>query len=505
MTLEKKISVLKSISEIAPENVSAEDEQEEKMFSSFLPLRSYNKLADTKVFLITGGRGAGKSKLFHVLTSNGGLDHVISEPDRKRYTKLHKAVVLIGYQSKGREGKKFPSKNIFDKYAKMKDEEQITCLWGGLLCSVLLKNFLHEKEFEDIAQTFLDKCQIDSLCQFSHMPEEWLSWMIINLEKWEAFLDSCDNYFNGKKEQIFIAYDELDRICSGYKELFFYIRGLLSFWFTHNNRWENLKTKIFLRSDLYNSKALHFADSSKMRAYHLELQWDSLSLYRLLVKRLANSGNEIAVEYLEKVPGLLDSKKQGVLGYIPGDSEDVMKEFVNKIIGRYMGKDPKRGISYSWVPNHIQDANGEISPRPFLKCFMFAAMELCGHEEEVEKLEGDRLISSTSLQGAITKVSKDRVNELILEEYGWLEVLSRRLNGQTMLMERTEFLKYLFPENWPENERETLPGTTPDELMEALENLGIFFETKDGRVNAPEIYLHGFGLKRRGGIKRPQR
>lgn len=99
MTLEEKVSILKSISEIVPENAAAEDEDEKDMFSSFLPLRSYSKLADTKVFLITGGRGAGKSKLFHVLTSNGGLEHVLSESDRKRYTKLNKAVFLAGSQS----------------------------------------------------------------------------------------------------------------------------------------------------------------------------------------------------------------------------------------------------------------------------------------------------------------------------------------------------------------------------------------------------------------------
>lgn len=34
--------------------------------------------------------------------------------------------------------------------------------------------------------------------------------------------------------------------------------------------------------------------------------------------------------------------------------------------------------------------------------------------------------------------------------------------------------------------------------------LGIVMETPDNRVNVPEIYLHGFGLKRKGGIRRPK-
>ena len=40
--------------------------------------------------------------------------------------------------------------------------------------------------------------------------------------------------------------------------------------------------------------------------------------------------------------------------------------------------------------------------------------------------------------------------------------------------------------------------------MEVLMTLGIVMKTADERVNIPEIYLHGFGLKRKGGIKRPK-
>ena len=40
------------------------------------------------------------------------------------------------------------------------------------------------------------------------------------------------------------------------------------------------------------------------------------------------------------------------------------------------------------------------------------------------------------------------------------------------------------------------------EIFDMLLTLGIIMETNDGRVNVPEIYLYGFGLKRKGGIKR---
>ena len=48
------------------------------------------------------------------------------------------------------------------------------------------------------------------------------------------------------------------------------------------------------------------------------------------------------------------------------------------LIGRYIGASPKKGDSYSWVPNHLQDANGDLAPRSFLKCYACAAkVKMC--------------------------------------------------------------------------------------------------------------------------------
>lgn len=429
--------------------------------------------------------------------------YVLNESDKMRYTRLGKAVFLTGYQASGRESKYFPSKLICDDYVKAQDDKKMACFWGGLLCSVLLQKYFEDQKIQENKETFLGEKQAECLCSFSSMPEKWLPWMEENQEKWETFLDRCDDCFNYLNIKVFIAYDELDRICSRYKDLFLYIRSLLNFWFTHNNRWQNLKAKIFLRSDLYDSRSLHFTDSSKMRAYRLELQWDSVSLYRLLIKRLANSGNENAVAYLLSIRDLLPDKKERI-GYLPTDSECGLKAFVEKMIGRYMGKVPKRGISYNWVPNHIQDANGEVSPRAFLKCFVFAVLEQQRNKKELEELEDDHLLHPSRLQGALAEVSRDRVRELVEDEYIWLETLSRRLDGQSMLMNKTAFLQYLAIENWSDKDQEVLPATSPEELLDALEGLGIFYETEDGRINTPEIYLHGFGLKRRGRNQTPE-
>ena len=73
---EEKYELLQCIADCVPENGAAEDE--ENLLQNFLPLRSYSKLANPKVFLITGGRGTGKTELFHILTSCDGFSVSIS-------------------------------------------------------------------------------------------------------------------------------------------------------------------------------------------------------------------------------------------------------------------------------------------------------------------------------------------------------------------------------------------------------------------------------------------
>lgn len=499
MTIEQKVSILEVMSNCVPPNASGEDEQ--NLVQNFLPLRSYSKLADDKVFLITGGRGAGKTELFRILTSHDGLSHVISENDKRRYTNLRKTCFIVGYIAKGEGSHIFPTSNVCTKWIKSKSTEEVLSFWAGMLFISLLHHFQEDTEIEGTVKRYLGEDAYVLLKESYMEISQWWELIYSLEEKWESCLAALDELLRNREEQIFFTYDELDRICTNYSELFLYIRGLLSFWFIHNDRFSNIKAKIFLRSDLYNAKALQFVDSSKMRSYRLELKWDSLSLYRMLVKRLANAESTETIRYLQGITGLLLPDKKDGLGYLPSDSEEVFRNFIDKVIGKYMGKTPKRGVSYAWVPNHIQDGNGELAPRPFLKCFAFAAEELLAHKDEIERLEEDRLISPTRLQGALSEVSQDRVDELTKEEYQWLQSLIARLRGKTMLMEKDEFLAMLKPEYWEENE---VPGRTDSEIFSILLTLGIIMETNDGRVNVPEIYLYGFGLKRKGGIKRPK-
>ena len=501
MDLQEKIEILQQIGNCVSENGAAENE--ENVLQNFLPLRDYNKLAEDRVFLITGGRGTGKTELFRILTSCNGLNFIINECDKKRFQNIQNAEFIIGYIASGDGAKQFPSQSICSRWIENKSSMDINAFWTGLVCGVVVRKYHDVPEIMKLMNEYLESELKDILLKSNSQLSKWWELVLEKEETCMTFLDEVDAYFQKCGKHIYITYDELDRICSNYKDLFGFIKGLLNFWYEYNNRFTNIKAKIFLRSDLYNSKALQFVDASKLRAYHLELKWDTISLYRLLVKRIANSGSEVALRYLSEIPQLL-KEKSDELGCLPCDSEQALHDFTDKLIGKYMGKTPKKGKSYSWVPNHIQDANGELTPRPFLKCFSFASNEMIKHSDELNDLKEDHLLVPTYLQGALVTVSEDRVKELTSEEYQWLTELIDRLKGKTMLMEKDEFLEYLAPDLWSEEKKDELPGRTKQEIYSVLLALGIIMETSDSRVNVPEIYLYGFGLKRKGGIRRPK-
>jgi hypothetical protein len=298
---------------------------------------------------------------------------------------------------------------------------------------------------------------------------------------------------------LFITYDELDRLLPNYNQLSAPIRELLAVWLDRWRRWERIRPKIFLRKDLFREEFLAFPDASKLRGHKVEITWQTSSLYRLLAKRMANAGEAIR-NYLELHVQRMPFRQAGVLGLLPDSNEDAVKALMNTIVGPYMGADPRRGVTYRWIPNHLQDAAGQIAPRAFLKLFALAAGT---RRDRVDQLTGTYLLRPTDLQGALMDTSTDRIREL-QEEYPWMEALKEALKGLEVPVERHKFLAALRKTEWSQEAERMLPDKSPLSVFSYLRDIGVVALRTDGKVNVPEIYLYGFQLKRRGGISRPK-
>jgi len=279
------------------------------------------------------------------------------------------------------------------------------------------------------------------------------------------------------------------------------IEGLISFWAGHRRRWSRIRPKIFLRTDLFRRHGRVLgADLAKLAATRVELVWSDRNLYAMLVKRIANAGDEL---YRYCAEARLRFKQDEVLGWIPELTrpEDA-RPLIERMVGPYMGADVKKGLTFTWLLNHVRDGNGHAMPRALVRVIELAADQ----ERQRPRARYNRLLDPRSLRRALDEVSKEHVRQVNTHELPWLPGVADRLQGQEVPMERRaaqDLLTGRWDESWS---RETVgvrpPVAHPAELVEYLLDLGVFRLRADGRIDVPDLFLAGLGLKRRGGVKR---
>ena len=238
-----------------------------------------------------------------------------------------------------------------------------------------------------------------------------------------------------------------------------------------------------------------------MQAHQIRLEWTVTWLYQLLVKRLANSETDMA-NYLQTIPNLIKKSNSSLLGLLPTSDDSRFELLMETMVGKFMGSNPRKGYTYRWIPNHLQDAGGRIAPRSFLKLFSLAAERRLSQSETT--WSGNRLLHPSDLQGSLMETSEDRIRELTQEEYPWLEALKSSLKGLRFPIETSKLVQSIKKTEWSDKTGKKPPTYKATEVLKYLLQLGILENRSDGRINMPEIYLYGFQAKRSGGIKRPK-
>lgn len=184
--------------------------------------------------------------------------------------------------------------------------------------------------------------------------------------------------------------------------------------------------------------------------------------------------------------------------------EAVQRGRFHEIAGRWMGTDPRRGFPYVWIPNHLGDSEGRVSPRSFLAALRSAADDTA--ERYPDCKSG---LHYESIKHGVRSASRIRVRE-VQEDYPWVHRVMGSLEGMVVPCRFEEIA-----ERWNDAgvvgrlvegaDQVRLPPRRidlgADGVREALESLGIFFRMRDGRVNIPDVYRVGYGLGRKGGVK----
>ena len=326
----------------------------------------------------------------------------------------------------------------------------------------------------------------------------------------ERLFQERDAALDRKGVHLLILFDALDRCADEWKDMYGAIRGLLQTALDMRS-YRRLRVKVFLRSDQVDESAIaDFPDASKVLSSAVELNWPRRELYGLLWHYLANGeqgrtfreffgGGDWACARVGDRDVFAVPRKMIA-------NDDHQREKFHALAGQWMGRGPKRGFPYTWIPNHLGDTEGRVSPRSFL-----AALRTAAHDTGSRNLECTTALHYDGIKSGVQEASKIRVRE-IREDYPWMDRVLRPLEGLVVPCRFDEIA-----ERWRdqgvldqltkavEQVDVKLPpahiGDGPEGVREDLKTLGVFQRLRDGRVNVPDVFRVGYGIGRKGGVK----
>ena len=306
-----------------------------------------------------------------------------------------------------------------------------------------------------------------------------------------------------------VAYDALDRCTDDWQTMYRVIRGLLQT-AVDMRSYRRIRVKMFLRTDQFNPAAIgDFPDASKLLSSAAELSWPRRELYGLLWHLLGNATGadevRIALRGGERNLPTTHSDVWRVPKALVFD-DALQRQTFHTIAGEWMGRDPRRGFPYTWIPSHLGDTEGKVSPRSFI-----AALRTAAKDSRERHPDHGYALHHDSIKRGVQAASEIRVNEL-REDYPWVDLLLRDLQDQVVPCRFGEIAKRWeargtvdrLYENVAQREVKLPPSRIEggvDGIREELEALCVFQRMHDRRVNIPDVYRVGYGLGRRGGVR----
>ncbi|MBI2566524.1 MAG: hypothetical protein HYV63_05785 [Candidatus Schekmanbacteria bacterium] len=479
---EERLELLRDLAQMGSRG-RAEGEDLGRMPRTFHPVKEHLRMLDPDVVLVVGPRGSGKTEMFRALTDASLVQEAFDESAVRRLPQAEKTEWLKGHPL-GRAG--FDAAGLRRFISSRPDLDAMQELWFAYLVRLL------EPHLGTGAQA-LDALLDAPGGAAAQVHDAWLA------AKDEPLLalDRLDERLENENRYVFVAYDELDVLGgSDWRAMAEGVRGLVAFWAAYARRWHRIRPKIFLRSDLFERFATSGgADLAKLAAGRVELSWSDRQLYEMLLRRIANTSDRLR-EYIRAGRSVVSWRDHPVLGLIPAlERWTDARPLIERIVGPYMGANRQKGLSYRWPLAHVRDGLGRAVPRPLVRLFEEAAHL---EADSPRPVGGMRILHPSSLRRAIDVVSSEHVAHA-RDEWAWIDTLKEALNGVLMpAKQRDVELRLADASRW----KAPPPYEDPRELLGYVVEVGILRERPDGRIDSPDLFLYGLGLKRKGGVGR---
>lgn len=439
---------------------------------------AHAKALDPDHPLVRGIRGAGKSVLSSVLQTYS--DSLLRElfPSRHSYRKVS---VVAGFGEISNPAQ-YPGRDTLEQLLK-KHEPRI--IWRTI---ILWKLTAERPEIEG----WIDRVR----------------WVSENSEPVEQRLYDADQSMGSNKELQLIVFDALDRTAATWDDRARLLDGLLENLLDFRT-FRAVRLKAFVRPDMLVGPEIgRFPDASKILVGAVDLLWSIRQLFGLLFHYLGNApsaGDTFRAHCMEtfgqgfvEIPHMATWRAPGPMDM----DETLQRRIFHSLAGEWMGTNPRRGYPYTWLPNHLADAHEQVSPRSFLAALREAA------EETAECYQSHPLtLHYEAIKRGVQKASQIRVAE-VAEDFPWIRQVMEPLKDLTVPCEMTEiafrWTQSRLHDRLDSDLRGVLPrraGEFSQGLCDQLVTAGIFARMPDGRINLPDVYRVGFGLRRLGGVK----
>ena len=462
--------------------------------------QSHLKALHPDVLVVTGMRGAGKTFWWSAL-QNEAVRRLMEQ--RYARAKLSGDTILrtgFGVRTATDE---YPGKDVLERL--LQDGTEPRSIWRTV------------QAWQIARQDHPLRCGDDWTSRTAYVRE--------HPEMIDRLFEEEDARLNKEGRHCVVLYDALDSAADEWRSMYRIVRGLLQTALDMRSC-RRIRMKIFLRTDqLDKAEVGDFPDASKVLSSAVELGWPSHELYGLLWHRLGN-----AKSFSKSIRAALHRSAFGDGNNAFGNGgnewqrltvdrhgfwrvphslvsdESIQRKTFHSITGGWMGKDRRRGFPYTWIPNHLGDAKGKVSPRSFI-----AALQSAAEDTRDRHADHGHALHYDSIERGVREASGIRVAEL-KEDYPWVDRLLKSLHGMVTPCEFADVA-----ERWAErgaldhlrDEVESmdvkLPPSRieegPDGVRQDLESLHVFLRMHDGRVNVPDVFRIGYGLGRRGGVR----
>jgi hypothetical protein len=420
--------------------------------------------------LVVGGRGTGKTFWWETLASDVGPGLLSTLFDTRREGLRYQ--VSVGHGAKALAA------------GRSLDADTLTALF---------EQFNERTVWKSVVLARVAPDRFEALRSW----KEWVQWVRDHPEESAQILAETDDRLDREKRRHLVVFDAIDRTGTLWKDVVRAHRGLFGLLLELTGM-RAIRAKAFVRLDvLEDPEVLRFPDASKLQTAAVELAWRRVDLYGLLWQYLANS-DEHADAFRAMSEGWRNPRGVWAVPAPLSSNEEMQQRLWHQLAGRWMGTRERQGDTYPWLTNHLGDAFGRVSPRSFLKAVLEAARATPKEESQT--------IHFKAIQDGVREAAAIRARE-IREDFPWTETALVALEGllvpcdpkRVLAAWRHAQIEQLLDRD-PEARRRRRHGGDLRGVLDDLIDLGVVQRLRDGRINVPDVYRLGFGMKRKGGV-----